>query len=53
MLVKVCSVFTLANASGRELDQGALLLSLAEVVWFSIGHVGDRIRGEPSDSHSA
>jgi hypothetical protein len=53
MFVKFCSMFTLANASGRELDQGALLRWLAEVVWFPIGYVGDRIRWESIDSDSA
>jgi hypothetical protein len=53
MLVKFCSTLKLADASGPEIDQGALLRWLGEVVWFPIGYVGDRIRWEPIDSHSA
>jgi hypothetical protein len=53
MLVKFCSGFTVINASGSELDQGALLRWLAEVVWFPAGYVGDRIHAKPIDSHSA
>lgn len=53
MLVKLCSLFTLVNASGKEIDQGALLRWLAEVVWFPIGYAGNRIHWKPIDSHSA
>ena len=53
MLVKFCSAFTLVNASGSELDQGALLRWLAEVVWFPAGYVGDQIHAKPIDSDSA
>jgi uncharacterized protein DUF6544 len=53
MLVKFCSLFTLVNASGKELDQGALLRWLAEVVWFPIGYLGDRIGWDPIDSQTA
>lgn len=52
MLIKLCSTLTLADSSGPEMDQGALLRWLAEVVWFPIGYVGDRIRWEPIDSRS-
>lgn len=53
MLVKICSLFTLVNASGKDLDQGALLRWLAEVVWFPIGYLGDRIGWDPIDSRTA
>ena len=53
MLVRFCSAFTLVNASGSELDQGALLRWLAEVVWFPAGYVGERIHAKPIDSRSA
>ena len=53
MLVKFRSIFTLVDASGTELDQGALLRWLAEVVWFPVGYVGDRIRWESIDSDSS
>jgi hypothetical protein len=53
MSVKFCSMVTLVNACGRELDQGALLRWLAEAVWFPIGYVGNHIRWESIDSDSA
>jgi hypothetical protein len=53
MLVKFNSTFTIADASGKEIDQGALLRWLAEAVWFPYGFVGERIRWEPIDDRSA
>lgn len=53
MLVKFCSLFTLVNANGKELDQGALLRWLAEVVWFPIGYLSSRISWDPIDSRTA
>ena len=53
MLVKFCSLFTLVNANGEELDQGALLRWLAEVVWFPIGYLSGRISWDPIDSRTA
>jgi hypothetical protein len=53
MLVKFCSIFTLVNASDMELNQGALLRWLAEVVWFPVGYLGDRIRWKSIDSDSS
>lgn len=53
MLVKLYSTFTLVQASGAEIDQGATLRWLAESVWFPYGFVGDEIRWEPLDGRSA
>jgi hypothetical protein len=53
MLVKVYSTFTLADASGAEIDQGSKLRWLAEAAWFPYGLVGDQIRWQPIDERSA
>jgi hypothetical protein len=53
MLVKVCSTFTIADASGPEIDQGASLRWLAEAMWFPYGFAGELIRWEPIDARSA
>jgi hypothetical protein len=53
MLVKLFSTFTLADASGAEIDQGATLRWLAENIWFPFGLVSDPIEWEPIDAQSA
>jgi hypothetical protein len=53
MLVKFYSTFTIADASGAEIDQGSGLRWLAEAVWFPYGFVGDQIHWEPTDEFSA
>ncbi len=53
MLVKLESLFTIADASGPEIDQGASLRWLAEAVWFPYAFVGDAIRWEPVDETAA
>ncbi len=52
MLVRFCSAFTMADASGAEIDQGARLRWLAEMAWFPYGFVGDSIRWEAIDERS-
>jgi hypothetical protein len=53
MLVKINSAITIADAKGPELDQGASLRWLAEAIWFPYAFVGDQVRWEPIDVHSA
>lgn len=53
MLVKFNSIFTLADASGPEIAQGAQLRWLAEAVWFPLAFVGDCLQWEPIDDSSA
>ena len=45
MLVRLESTFTLADARGPELDQGALLRLLAETTWFPTAFLDDRYLG--------
>jgi hypothetical protein len=53
MLVKMNSVFTIANASGPELDQGASLRWLAEAMWFPYGFVADCVHWDEIDDRAA
>jgi hypothetical protein len=53
MLVKLLSIFTLADVRGPEIDQGSRLRWLAEAVWFPYAFVSDAVRWEPIDSRSA
>ena len=46
MFVKLESVFTVANVSGAEIDQGSSLRWLAEAAWFPYAFVGDAIEWE-------
>ena len=45
MLVRLESTFTLADARGPELDQGALLRLLGETTWFPTAFLDDRYIG--------
>jgi hypothetical protein len=53
MLVKLFSVFTIANASGPEIDQGSRLRWLAECPWFPYAFVGEHIHWEAINARSA
>jgi hypothetical protein len=53
MLVKLESLFTVADARGPEIDQGASLRWLAEAVWFPYAFAGDAIRWEPVSGEAA
>ena len=53
MLVKLESLFNIADASGAEIDQGASLRWLAEAVWFPYAFTGDPIRWEPVSGEAA
>jgi hypothetical protein len=53
MLVKINSAIIIADAKGPELDQGASLRWLGEAIWFPYAFVGDQVRWEAIDDHSA
>ncbi|HOR85465.1 MAG TPA: hypothetical protein PLL98_03155 [Bacillota bacterium] len=53
MLIKLLSLITLVDAKGEELDQGALLRYLAEMIWFPSAALSDYIKWEEIDSNSA
>lgn len=53
MLIKLLSLIKIADASGPEMDQGALVRYLNEAMWFPTAYLSDYIKWEPLDSNSA
>jgi hypothetical protein len=53
MLIKVASLLTVADGVGPEIDQGALLRYLGEIVWFPSAALSDSISWEAIDERSA
>ncbi len=53
MLIKLLSLITVADAKGKETDQGAMLRYLAEIVWFPSAALNDYIQWEQIDSTTA
>ncbi|MFO7882482.1 MAG: DUF6544 family protein [Kosmotogaceae bacterium] len=53
MQIKILSLFTVADSSGKEMDQGTLLRYLAETVWFPSAVLSDYIRWEEVDNKTA
>ena len=53
MLIKVASLLTVADGVGPEIDQGAMLRYLGEIVWFPSAALSDAISWEAIDERSA
>jgi len=53
MVIKLLSLITVVNASGKEIDQGTLLRYLGETVWFPSAALSTYITWEDIDSNSA
>lgn len=53
MLIKLLSLYPIADAKGPETDQGAMLRNLAEVCWFPSAALSDYIQWEQLDSLTA
>ena len=53
MLIKLLSLFTVANSEGKEIDQGTMLRYLAEMAWFPTAVINDYITWEELDDHNA
>jgi hypothetical protein len=53
ILVKAVSLFTVANSAGKEMDQGAMMRYLNEMMWFPSAFLRDNISFESIDSNSA
>jgi len=53
MLIKLLSLITVVNASGKEIDQSTLLRYLGETVWFPTAALSNYIKWEGIDSNSA
>jgi len=53
ILVKAVSLFTVANSAGKEMDQGAMMRYLNEMMWFPSAFLGKNISFESIDANSA
>lgn len=53
MLIKLLSLFPVADAKGMETDQGSMLRYLAEIIWFPSAALSQYITWEEIDAHSA
>ncbi|MGC9384246.1 MAG: DUF6544 family protein [Kosmotogaceae bacterium] len=53
MQIKILSLFTIADSSGKEMNQGTLLRYLAETVWFPTAALSDFIEWEEIDVNTA
>jgi len=53
ILVKVYSLFTVANSAGKEMDQGAMMRYLNEMMWFPSAFLGNNVSFESIDANSA
>lgn len=53
MLIKVLSLVTVADARGKEMDQGTMLRYLAETVWIPSAALSSYIEWEEIDANSA
>ncbi len=53
MLVKLLGLKKIADATGYEMDQGALVRYLNEIMWFPTAYLSDYIHWEPVDSNSS
>ncbi|HUZ02511.1 MAG TPA: DUF6544 family protein [Thermomicrobiaceae bacterium] len=53
MLVRAGSLVTVVDARGAEMDQGAMMRYLSEMIWFPAAFLGDNITFEPLDEASA
>lgn len=53
MMGKLAGLITLFDVRGDELDQGAMVRYLSEMIWFPIAYLGENISWERVDSDSA
>jgi len=53
MLIKMLSLFSLVNAAGNEVDQGAMMRYLNEMAWFPAAFLGENISWKVIDDGSA
>ena len=53
MLIRLLSLFTIADAYGEEINRGSLMRYLDEIIWFPSAAVSEHILWEPVDDDSA
>jgi hypothetical protein len=53
MLIKVASLITVADARGKEVDEGEMVRYLSEMMWFPSAFLEDNVSFEAVDARSA
>jgi hypothetical protein len=53
LLIKLVSLFPVANGRGEELDQGAMMRYLNEMMWFPTAFLGKNVSWKAIDENSA
>lgn len=53
ILAKAVSLFTFVNSAGKEMDQGAMMRYLNEMMWFPSAFLGKNVSFESIDANSA
>lgn len=53
MFAKLAGIKTIFDVRGEQLDQGAMLRYLSEMIWFPIAFLGENISWQAVDDHSA
>ena len=53
MLITAAGLFPIADATGPEMDQGAMMRYLSEMIWFPAAFLGNNISFEAVDDRSA
>ncbi len=53
LFIKLISIFPVANAKSEELDQGAMMRYLNEMMWFPTAFLGDNVTWKYIDENSA
>jgi Family of unknown function (DUF6544) len=53
MLIKAASLITVADAKGKEIDQGEMVRYLSEMIWFPSAFLEDNVSFEAIDARSA
>jgi hypothetical protein len=53
LVVKMMSLFKVADAKGKDYDQAELMRYLAEMIWFPAAFLSEYIRWEPINSDSS
>lgn len=53
MFGRLAGLFTIFDVRGDELDQGAMLRYLSEMIWFPTALLGENVSWQSTDDHSA
>ena len=53
MQIQLGTIFTIANTTGEEMDQGSMMRYLSEMIWFPTAFLAPNVSFEPVDQTSA